>query len=507
MGSAESSEPSFRLYNTWSRRSEPLQPLQPGQLRFYACGPTVYSYAHIGNFRSFLTSDLIVRTAVAIGWQVLYATNITDVGHLTEDDYADAGGEDRMVRALRSKEGERFANIYDLARYYANVLLDDWHALNLREPSVRPRATEHVTDQIEAIEQLLESGYAYETSGGVYFHVPSFEQYGQLSGNQAAEQLEQSVRDVVVDPEKRDPRDFALWKKDEKHLMQWYSPFGRGYPGWHIECSVMAMRYLGDELDLHAGGEDLIFPHHECEIAQSESLTGKRFARHWVHTRFLQVEGEKMSKSKGNFFTVRQLISPESEGGRGIDPLALRYALISGKYREPLNFTLKHLRDSAVVVRRYQEAYAAAKEVASDPAANGEDRIGDRLEAIYQAALDAMLDDLNTPIALAKALEGVRLIQGFGELNGASARSAVAWFERINGLLGIVFQEEDGRRGPAKAGEVDPLAERVEALLVERTEARGRRDFERADQIRAELDEMGIEVMDRPGGTAWRKKI
>ncbi len=504
---AASSEPSFRLYNTRSRRIEPLQPIHEGQLRFYACGPTVYSYAHIGNFRSFLTSDLILRTAEAIGWEVLYATNITDVGHLTEDDYADAGGEDRMVRALKSKEGERFANIYDLARYYADVLLDDWHALNLREPSVRPRATEHVTDQIDAIQRLIEAGHAYETSSGVYFHVPSFPGYGQLSGNDAAEQLEQSVRDVVVDPEKRDPRDFALWKKDEKHLMQWYSPFGRGFPGWHIECSVMAMRYLGDELDLHAGGEDLIFPHHECEIAQSESLTGKTFARHWVHTRFLQVEGEKMSKSKGNFFTVRQLISSEAEGGRGIDPLALRYALISGKYREPFNFTLKHLRDSAVIVRRYQEAYAAAVRQASDPASNGEDRIGARLDAIYAATLDAMLDDLNTPVALAKALEGVRLIQGFGDLNGASARSAVAWFERINALLGIVAHEGETRRGPATSEGQDPLAERVEALLAERTQARGRRDFARADEIRDELDRMGIEVMDRPDGTAWRKKI
>ena len=497
----------FRLYNTRTRSLEPLRPLREGQLRFYACGPTVYSYAHIGNFRSFLTSDLILRTAKAIGLDVLYATNITDVGHLTQDDYADAGGEDRMVRALHSKEGERFANIYDLARYYASVLLEDWDALNLLEPSVRPRATEHVTDQIEAIERLIAAGNAYETSQGVYFHVPSFQGYGALSGNDAAEQLEQTVREVVVDAEKRDPRDFALWKKDEKHLMQWYSPFGRGFPGWHIECSVMAMRYLGDELDLHAGGEDLIFPHHECEIAQSESLTGKTFARHWVHTRFLQVEGEKMSKSKGNFFTVRQLIAPEQEGGQGVDPLALRYALISGKYREPFNFTMKHLRDSAKIVRRYQEAHAKAKASAEATEANGEDRLGPRLEATYDAALAAMLDDLNTPVALAKALEGVKLIQGFGDLNATSARAAIDWFERINALLGIVYPETDRGGTTESSAAEDPLAARVEALLAERTSARGRRDFARADEIRAELDQLGVEVMDRPDGTSWRRKL
>jgi cysteinyl-tRNA synthetase len=268
----------FVLHNTLSRRAEPLEPAEPGHLRFYACGPTVYSYAHIGNFRSFLTADLILRTAQAIGWRTTFVTNITDVGHLTEDDFADASGQDKMVRALQSKEGEHFASIWDLARFYTASLIEDWHALNLREPDVRPRATEHVTDQIAAVERLVEAGHAYVTEKGVYFSVKSFPAYGRLSGNSAEEQLEQSGREVVQDPDKRDPRDFALWKRDEKHLMQWYSPFGRGFPGWHIECSVMSMHYLGETIDLHAGGEDLIFPHHECEIAQSEALTGKPFA-------------------------------------------------------------------------------------------------------------------------------------------------------------------------------------------------------------------------------------
>ena len=497
----------FNLYNTRTRRVDRVDPLQERHLRFYTCGPTVYSYAHIGNLRSFLTSDLIVRTARAIGWRTTHVTNITDVGHLTEDDYADSAGEDRMVRALRSKEGERFANIYDLARYYSEVLLEDWRSLNLIEPDVRPRATEHVTDQIEAIERLIASGHAYETSQGVYFHVPSFQRYGALSGNDSSEQLEHAVRDVVVDPEKRDPRDFALWKKDDRHLMQWYSPFGRGFPGWHIECSVMAMRYLGDELDLHAGGEDLIFPHHDCEIAQSESLTGKTFARHWVHTRFLQVEGGKMSKSKGNFLTVRQLLASETEGGRAVDPLALRYALISGKYREPFNFTNKHLRDSAVIVRRYQDARQSVRQAAEIASANGADLIGEQLERVYEDALEAMLDDLNTPVALAAAIQGLKIIHGTESLNRTSAAGAHNWLTKINDLLGFVFHDDANPRPPASTAESGPLADRVEALLAERARARSARDFARADAIRGELDALGVEVMDRPQGTTWRMKI
>lgn len=249
---------SLSLYNTLSRTLEPVEPQEPGVLKFYSCGPTVYSFAHIGNFRTFLTADLIVRTAEALGLKVHYVSNITDVGHLTQDDVADAGGEDKMAKALRSKEGAAFANVYDLARHYADALLHDWHRLNLKHPQVRPRATEHVTDQIEAIERLIASGHAYVTSQAVYFSVQAFPTYGRLSGNTLDTTTREAVREIVIDPEKRDPRDFALWKRDDQHLMQWYSPFGRGFPGWHIECSVMARRYLGDTLDIHADRKSVV---------------------------------------------------------------------------------------------------------------------------------------------------------------------------------------------------------------------------------------------------------
>ncbi len=492
------------LFNTLTGSVEPVQTIEDGKLRFYSCGPTVYSYAHIGNFRSFLTADLIVRTARALGWDVHYVTNVTDVGHLTDDDVADASGEDRMAKALKSEEGRRFANVYDLARYYTDVLLEDWQSLNLTEPTVRPRATEHIKQQIEAVEQLVEKGVAYETAMGVYFDVSRFPDYGKLSGNRDAESLEQGVREVVQDEDKRNTRDFALWKKDPGHLMQWHSPWGWGFPGWHIECSVMSMEYLGEQIDIHAGGEDLIFPHHECEIAQSESISGKRFARHWVHTRFLQVEGEKMSKSKGNFFTVRDLIASPEEGGRGVDPMALRLALISGQYRKPYNFTFETLKASLKHIERLRSAFETAR--GGLDAGGGPDRAGERLGALRSRMLSAMADDLNTPAALAAAIEGAKLIQGLGEnLNANSARSAIDFLQSANSLLGIPYHDQvNGRPSPSPSG--DPLEGKVDELLRERSVARESRDFRRADEIREELDEMGIEVMDGPEGTSWRRK-
>ncbi|MEQ9103965.1 MAG: cysteine--tRNA ligase [Rhodothermales bacterium] len=507
----------LRLYNTLTRSVEAVRPIRDGHLSFYSCGPTVYSYAHIGNFRSFITADLIYRTARALGFDVSYATNITDVGHLTEDDISDAGGEDRMAKALRSKEGEAFANVWDLARHYAEELESDWQRLNLLEPSVRPRATEHMREQIQAVERLLADGHAYETASGVYFSVASFPEYGRLSGNRDAEGLEQRVRNVVDDPEKRDPRDFALWKKDDAHLMQWYSPWGWGFPGWHIECSVMAMAYLGDEIDIHAGGEDLIFPHHECEIAQSESLTGKPFARHWVHTRFLQVEGEKMSKSSGNFFTVRQLVAPESDGGRGIDPLAIRMTLLAGHYRKPFNFTFEtvkaHVRHRERIVeasKLVDTILAGATDTSAEFAPEGPPTAtpGDdnRFAPLMDRALEAMADDLNTPSALAVLFEGVKQILSAGKsLPLSDAHAARAWLDGMNDLLGVVDASSiptDAAGDPAP----NPEDARIDALLAERMAARASRDFARADAIRDQIAAMGIEIMDTPEGARWKRK-
>lgn len=512
------SAPTFRLYNTLTHETEPVEPIEEEHLRFYSCGPTVYMYAHIGNFRSFLTTDLIRRTAEALGWDVTNVNNITDVGHLTQDDLVDPGGADKMQQALE-REGERFANIYDLARHYTEAFLEDWRALNLREPEVRPRATEHVTDQLHAVVELVEKGHAYATDRGVYFSVESFRDYGHLSGNTEAQQLEATDRDVVEDPGKRDPRDFALWKHDPEHLMHWHSPWGWGYPGWHIECSVMGMRYLGDRFDLHTGGEDLIFPHHECEIAQNQALAGHPVVNYWVHTRFLQVEGEKMSKSAGNFYTVRDLIQPGPDDAHvpasirergGVDPLALRYALMQGQYRKPFNFTLDTLHTAARHVRRFREVAERVDE-ALDADADGPDALGDRLGDIYNRTLAAMCNDLNTPAATAAALEGAKAIEQADRLSGAAAESAHAWLARTNDLLGIIESEfeADERAGDAMEPGLDtaPLSGSIDELLQDREAARADGKYARADAIRDTLEALGIEVMDRPDGTEWRRKV
>lgn len=489
--------PEFRLYDTLSKKVKPLELVEPGHLRYYACGPTVYSYAHIGNFRSFLTGDLVVRTARAIGWRVTWVSNITDVGHLTQDDVADAGGEDKMERALKSKEGERFHNVWELSEFYALAYREDWARLNLVEPDVRPKATQHVRGQILAAEELIRKGYAYETPTGVYFSVAKFPDYGKLSGN-TQESLRSGTRELVLDDNKRDPADFAIWKKDDAHLMQWFSPYGWGFPGWHIECSVMARDYLGDTIDLHSGGEDNIFPHHECEIAQSEALTGKTFSNHWVHTRFLQVNGAKMSKSLGNFYTVRDLAMEDP-----VDMLALRWALISGVYGKPLNFTDQSLADARTNVERMRRA----REIAANASGEGEDPFGGELDRLSDEMLEAMLNNLNTPVALAKALEGARLVAKRGDgLSQAGGEAATAFLDRANDLLGVVEHRPEHRRTlrldiAAPEPEAPAVDEaRIEAKIEERTAAKAAKEFARADAIRQELAAEGILLTDHPGG-------
>jgi len=486
----------FRLYDSMSRVVKPLELLEPGHLRFYSCGPTVYSYAHIGNFRSFLTGDLIVRTAKELGWRVTWVTNITDVGHLTQDDVADAGGEDRMEKALHSKEGERFSNVWELAEYYGEKYREDWERLNLSEPTVRPKATQHVREQIVMTQALIDKGHAYETPTGVYFDVDSDPDYGKLSGN-TRDGLKEAVRDVVLDENKRQQADFALWKKDDKHLMQWFSPWGWGFPGWHIECSAMARAYLGDTIDLHSGGEDNMFPHHECEIAQSEAFTGKPFSNHWVHTRFLQVEGEKMAKSKGNFFTVRDLIE------QGFDPLALRYALISVPYGKPLNFTMQSLRDAQGNVERFRECERRIVAALGSMPEGADTPTGTDLERVAGEMLAAMCDDLNTSVAIAKAIEGTKIILRQNDLSSTDAAAAAWLLWRVEGLLGLWrVTPEDG------CADSEPVVDgaTVSEWIERRATAKKNKDFAEADRIREALNSAGVELRDTPGGTTWAKK-
>jgi cysteinyl-tRNA synthetase len=467
------------LHNTLTRKKELFVPVTPGKVRMYNCGPTVYSAAHIGNFRSFLFADVLRRWLEVSGLAVQQVMNITDVGHARDDD--PEAGEDKMDAAARKERLDPLA----IADKYAALFLQDLDKLGIQRAQHYPRATQYIPQMIAIIQRLIETGHAYVSGHDVYYSVPSFPAYGRLSGN-TGDDLVAGAR-VEVREDKRDPRDFALWKSDPHHLMQWDSPWGRGFPGWHIECSAMSRALLGEgTLDIHTGGEDNIFPHHECEIAQSEGAFAGAFVKTWLHARFLQVDGGKMSKSIGNLYTVEQL------EGLGHPPVAVRFALIRGHYRQVLNFTLDGLRQAASDVRRLrlfaaelQDASARGSPDAAPPSWVRE------ATARFDAGLD---DDLN----VSAALDGV-----FSLLNDANrvkargddAAAALVALRRMNRVLGVLEQAPQS---------VDA---EIEALIQQRNAARAARDFSTADSLRAKLANMGIELLDGKDGVKWRRTI
>jgi len=496
----------IRLYNTLTHRLEPFQPVAPGTVRMYHCGPTVYDFAHIGNFRAFLFADLLRRFFEFVGYRVEQVMNITDVGHMSEDQYADGAGQDKMeLAAERLKEAkhrgeaavENPEDPAQVAEYFAEAFLNDARALRMKvadEPNRLPRATANIEQMIELIRRLVEAGHAYVTEdGAVYYDVTSFPGYGRLSGN-TLEKLQAGAGGRVSEAElagKRNPNDFLLWKHDPKHLMRWESPWGVGYPGWHIECSAMALNALGVEtLDLHTGGEDNIFPHHECEIAQSTGATGQPFANYWLHVRHLLVEGEKMSKSKGNFHTVRELLE------KGVDPAALRYELLKTHYRANANFTEKGLEDSRKRVDRLRDLAAQAPEAPAmeSPAMGDTD--------VERAFAEALADDLNVSAAVAELDKWVRGL-------GRPTAEDVATLRRLDQVLGGLAPSSEsgapeGTAAGAAAGE-DSDAE-IDAKCRRIDKARAQKDYDTADAIRDELREAGIEVQTTKEGTRWRRK-
>jgi cysteinyl-tRNA synthetase len=491
----------IRFYNTLTHRVERFEPIDPPNVYMYNCGPTVYDYAHIGNFRAFVFADVLRRFLELTGLRVQQVMNLTDVGHMTEDDLADGGGRDKMALAMermrlaRKKDGrapERAvadpSDPYQVAAYYIRAFLEDARLLRLKVadeyPSHMPRATEHIPQMQRMIAALLQRGCAYVAAdGAVYFDVQSFPGYGALSGN-TLDRLRQGAGGRVRDEHqasKRHPADFLLWKPDPAHLMKWDSPWGAGYPGWHIECSAMATSVLGrDTIDIHTGGEDNIFPHHECEIAQSWGATGRPLARFWMHTRFLLVEGQKMSKSKGNFYTLRDLIA------RGIDPGVVRYELLKAHYRANMNFTFKGLEDSAHAVRRLREKHA---ELAAE--ARGEAAQVDLSHPTLGVFAAALADDLNMSGALGEVFKWV------GEARGPAAE-ALAVLRRIDAVLGVV--EAAPVPEPAGDGRVAELCRAIDA-------ARAVKDFATADRLRRELVDAGYEVRTGASGTAARRRL
>jgi len=496
----------IRFYNTLTNREEPFEPLAPNKVTMYSCGPTVYDFAHIGNFKTFLFSDVLRRFLECVGYDVHHVMNITDVGHMTDDDVADATGEDKMAVAARKlkeakKSGALHVNVidnpddpYQVAQYYADAFVEDACALGMKVaqdyPKNMPHATQHVDAMKDLIQKLIEKDHAYVADDGVvYFSVQSFAEYGRLSGNTLENLIEGSGGRLVSEHQavKRHPADFFLWKPDASHIMKWDSPWGAGYPGWHIECSAMSMKVLGQEvIDIHTGGEDNIFPHHECEIAQSCCATGhSQFARYWIHPRYLMVDGEKMSKSKGNFYTARDVLEGRVTG-RPVHPSVLRFELIKTHYRTQTNFTQKGIQDSANVVRRFTEFGQRVSQAAGHQATDvGNDH------PVVNGFLSALASDMNISAALA-------VMHTWMGKEVADPKEALGVFLKMDSVLGIA--NLDATEDSADDGDVAVLCKQID-------EARTAKDYATADRLRDELVARGYEVRSSPEGTVAQQKL
>jgi cysteinyl-tRNA synthetase len=464
----------LRLFNTLTAKVETLTPLAPPQVAFYACGPTVYNRAHVGNFRSFVATDVLRRTLKRLGYRVHHVMNLTDV-------------DDRIIQ----KAQEAGKDLEAFTAQYVGAFEEDMATLRLERPEHMPRATAHIPEMIALIERLQARGHTYAAEGSVYFRIASFPEYGRLSRLDVAG-IQAGARVDTDRYDKENARDFVLWKfkSDEPEWAQWDAPFGRGRPGWHIECSAMSMKYLGETFDLHAGGEDLVFPHHENEIAQSSGGTGKPFVRHWMHVKHLMIDNETMSKSKGNFFTIPDLLE------RGHSAEAIRYLLAGSHYRKPLNFGFEPLQHAKAALERVHGLVARLDEVSGEGA---EGRAKDACAEARRAFDEALADDLNTPEALA-AVHGLvsraNALLAEGALTRAGAacvRSELAAMDRVFGVL-------------MPGAPSDRLSPAEQALLDERQEARRRRDFARADGARARLEALGVVLEDTPKGTRWRRR-
>jgi cysteinyl-tRNA synthetase len=470
----------LQVTNTLTRRKEAVAPRTSGMMRMYTCGPTVYRYAHIGNLRTFMLADLVRRVLEAGGVEVTQVQNITDVGHLTNERFD--RGEDRMLLSARL-EGRTPAEI---AEHYTQAYLEDAAALNLRPAHSYPRASRYVPRMIELVERLLDQGHAYQVGGNVYFSVESFPRYGRLSRN-TLEQLRAGHRQEGIDPRKRHHADFTLWKEaGPGRIVRWDSPWGDGFPGWHIECSAMSLGELGEHIDVHTGGVDNVFPHHEDEIAQSEAVVGHQVVTTWVHGEHLLTGGRRMAKSAGNFYDLRSVRE------RGHSPLAVRYLFLQARYRSQLNFTWEAL---AAAERALERLRARVGEWARDPtvaAPEGPAPAPDAAEAArpYQERFRAAVeDDLDTPRALVVLSE----LEADESLPPAARFQTVAAFDRVLGLdLTRVVEAEL----PPGAGE----------LIERRERARGERDWAAADRLREQLAGMGVEVVDTRAGTTWRRR-
>ncbi len=471
----------LKLYNTLTKTKEAFNPINPGKVGMYVCGPTVYDYIHIGNLRSYMNSDIVRRYLEYSGFEVRMIKNITDVGHLTADDVAQAdSGEDKILKkALDEKKTPA-----EIAKFYEEYFHATEKEMSILPAHFFPRATAHIPQMIKIIVTLIKKGFAYEKKGNVFFNVTKFPDYGKLSGN-TLENLKVGAR-LEEHPDKINPWDFALWlKAPEKHLLKWQSPWSLGYPGWHIECSAMSTEYLGDTIDIHTGGEDNIFPHHEAEIAQTECATGKKFVNYWIHTRHLLVNGEKMSKSKGNFYKLEDIKE------RGYDAGIFRLALLSSHYRSQMNFTWEMMDQAKANFTRISDFVANLKSAyLRSKTAFFESKPW--IEKFKQA----MDDDLNTPLAfsvLSELITETNKLIAENKLNAKDANNILALWEKMNKVFGLLI-----------ASSAIEIPKNIKRLAGEREQARKNKDFTGADKIRKTIEAKGFIIEDTKEG--WKVK-
>ncbi len=481
------------LYNTLSRTKQPFRPLMEGHVGMYVCGPTVYGDAHLGHARPAITFDVLFRYLLYLGYKVRYVRNITDVGHLEHD--ADEG-EDKIAKKARLEQLEPM----EVVQHYLNRYHHDMEALNVLPPSIEPHASGHIIEQIEYIKKILEAGYAYESCGSVYFDVEKYNahhRYGKLSGRNI-EDLMNTTRDLDGQHEKRNPLDFALWKKAApEHIMHWPSPWSEGFPGWHLECSTMGRKYLGDTFDIHGGGMDLMFPHHECEIAQSVAAQGHDAVRYWLHNNMITIEGKKMGKSYGNFITLGEFFAgshPKLE--QAYSPMVIRFFILQAQYRSTVDFSNEALKAAEKALQKMQEAYSRLQNLKASEKSSVE------MPDFKALCLEVLDDDLNTPMAIAHLFEAAKVINSAHD--GKITLSA-GDIDRLKETFDDILVSILGMRMGAQSSDTDltPYEGAVDLLMEIRANAKQNKDWSTSDLIRDKLASLGFNVKDTKNGVEW----
>ena len=486
----------FVLYNTLTRRKEVFEPLNEGRVGMYVCGPTVYGDPHLGHARPSITFDLLFRYLKALGYKVRYVRNITDVGHLEHD--ADEG-EDKIAKKARLEQLEPM----EVAHYYTERYHKAMEQLNVLTPSIEPHASGHIIEQIDFVKRIFDAGYAYESNGSVYFDVEKYNKvynYGKLSGRNL-DDIVANTRDLDGQSDKRHSYDFALWKKaSPEHIMRWPSPWSDGFPGWHMECSAMSCKYLGEQFDIHGGGMDLMFPHHECEIAQATAALGKDSARYWVHNNMITIDGQKMGKAYGNFITAEQLFSgahPKLE--QSYSPMTIRFFILQAHYRSTLDFSNAALQAAEKGFDRLMKGVETLGKLKAAAATSEGISVAD----LEKRCREAMDDDLNSPMVISALFDYVRIINQIAEGQQTISETELAELKRVFNLyvfdiLGLRNEKQEGA-----AGGSDMLAKVVDMILAVRQDAKANKDWATSDKIRNELTAIGIRVKDRKDGVDW----